>query len=503
MPPSFDSSRKLSLRPHPHLYEINTWAWLEALSRCEGRKLSLAEVPDRDWDGLERLGFDLVWLMGVWERSPLGRRIAQTDSPLFPLYEQALPGWRLDQVVGSPYSIRDYSPDPRIGTWLDIDSARQKLHARNMGLILDFIPNHTGLDHLWVAAHPEYYLQGTEQDFRENPSLFYLCERGGEEPLILVRGRDPYFPPWKDLAQLNLFQPAARAALLAELQKIAQHCDGVRCDMAMLVLTDVFSKTWSRFLTGFPPPAREFWTEAMSAVPGLILLAEVYWGMERRLQELGLDFTYCKGFYDLLRDGPPDDVRAHFTADPDYQRRAVHFLENHDEARSAAVFGPEKLPAVGALLATAPGMRMYHQGQLEGRKIHLPIELAEAAEEPPDPATTAFYAKILQISNQEIFHTGEWKFLSVEPSGDSTADNLIVYQWRSKTSWKLVAVNLAGVTSQGSVQIAGEITSASQYTLRDELNSAAYQWHGSDIARDGLYLRLNGYAAQVFDITPV
>jgi hypothetical protein len=503
MPASPDSSRKLSLRPHPHLYEINTWAWLEALSRREGRKLSLAEVPDRDWDEFARLGFDLVWLMGVWQRSPLGRRIAQTDSQLFPLYEQALPGWRLDQVVGSPYSICDYSPDPRIGVWRDIDTARQKLHSRNIGLILDFIPNHTGLDHLWVAAHPEYYIQGTAQDFRENPSFFYLCERGGEEPWVLARARDPYFPPWRDLAQLNLFQPAAHAALLAELQNIAQHCDGVRCDTAMLLLTDEFSKTWSRFLTGFPPPPREFWRDAASAAPRLILLAEVYWGMERRLQTLGFDFTYCKGFYDVLREGRPDDIRAHFTADLDYQKRAVHFLENHDEARSAAVFGPEKLPAVGALLATAPGLRMYHQGQLEGRKIRLPIELAEAANEPPDPATAFFYAKILQISNQDIFHAGEWTLLAVESSGDSTADNLIVYQWRSKTSWKLVAVNLTGVTSQGSVQIAAEITPTTQYTLRDELNNAVYEWHGSDIARDGLYVRLAACAAQIFDITPL
>ncbi|MGH9702161.1 MAG: alpha-amylase family glycosyl hydrolase, partial [Candidatus Acidiferrales bacterium] len=303
------------MRPHPHLYEINTCVWLESVSRREGRNLSLAEVPDHDWDELATLGFDLVWLMGVWERSPLGRKMAQTDPHLFPLYEKALPGWHPDQVVGSPYSIRDYSPDPRIGSWSDLAAARQELNSRDMGLILDFIPNHTGLDHVWVDSHPEYYIQATVQELDENPSLYYSIERNGQQPLILARGRDPYFPPWKDLAQLNLFHPGARTALLSEIQKISQHCDGVRCDMAMLVLADVFAKTWNQFLANFPRPAREFWSESISASPDFIWLAEVYWGMEQRLQNLGFDFTYCKGFYDLLRDErPAAEMRAHFTA---------------------------------------------------------------------------------------------------------------------------------------------------------------------------------------------
>ncbi len=493
--------QKLSLRPHPHLYEINTWVWLESLSRRDGRKLSLADVPDRDWDELARLGFDLVWLMGVWERSVIGRKIAQTESSLFPEYDHALPGWTPDQVVGSPYSIRNYSPDPRIGTWDDLAAVREKLHARKIGLILDFVPNHTGLDHPWVADHPEYYIQGTEQQFRDSPSDFYRIERSGAEPLIVALARDPYFPPWQDLAQLNVFDPGARAALLGGIRKIAQHCDGIRCDMSMLMLTEVFSKTWSNFLTGSPAPAREFWTEATAAAPGLIFMAEVYWGMEGRLQELGFDFTYCKGFYDLLRNGQPRDGRAHFTAAMDYQKRAVHFLENHDEERSAAVFGAEKLPAVASLLATAPGLRFYFQGQFEGRKIRLPIQLSAAADEPADLLTTVFYEKILQISNHPVFHEGEWKLIPIRDAGDSTSGNLIVYEWRSKATWKLIAVNLAACISQGSAQIPGEITSSNQYTLRDELTGSKYQWHGSDIARDGLYVRVNPYSAQIFDIT--
>ncbi len=501
MPPTLNSPPKPSPRSHPHLYEINTWAWLESRSRREGRNLTLAEVPDGEWDQLARLGFDLVWLMGVWQRSPASQQIFQTNSASFPQYDQALPGWRLDQIVGSPYAVRAYVPDPRIGSWKDLDSAREKLRARGMGLILDFVPNHTALDHEWVGAHPEYYVQGTAQDFQADPAAFYSLESAGGKPRWIARGRDPYFPPWRDTAQVNHFHPAARGALLAELRTIAQHCDGVRCDMAMLVLTDIFSKTWGRFLGGFDPPAREFWTEAFAAAPGFLWLAEVYWGLERRLLDHGFQFAYCKGLYDSLRSGRPQDVYAHLSPDAAVQSSVVHFLENHDEARSAAVFGAERLPAVAALFATAPGMRLSFQGQLEGRKIHLPIELATAADEPVDPAIRALYEKLLKISNQETFHSGEWKLLAVQAADDSTAVNLIAYQWRSAAAWKLVVVNLGAVASQGRVQIVDEISSASQYSLRDELNDATYTWKGEDITRGGLFVRLDAYRAQLFDIT--
>ncbi len=172
--------RPFVYRPHPHLVEINTWTWLEELSGHHGRPITLANVPDEHLDRFHDLGFDLIWLMGVWERSPLGRRIARLRAESPPQradYDKILSGWKLEQIVGSPYSIRQYRPDPHLGAWRDLDRIRQKLHARGMGLLLDFVCNHTGLDHPWIAEHPEYYVQGTEEQFRANPNAFYLLER--------------------------------------------------------------------------------------------------------------------------------------------------------------------------------------------------------------------------------------------------------------------------------------------------------------------------------------
>ncbi|MGH9435373.1 MAG: alpha-amylase family glycosyl hydrolase, partial [Terriglobia bacterium] len=160
-------------RQHPHLYEINTYAWLEALSAREGRRISLGSVPDADWDNLKSQGFDFVWLMGVWRRSLLGRTIMRTTPAYFPSYDEALPDWSMADVVGSPYSVQDYTPDPRMGGWKDIDTARDKLNERGIRLILDFVPNHTGLDHPWISAHAEYYVHGTLADFRRETAAYF------------------------------------------------------------------------------------------------------------------------------------------------------------------------------------------------------------------------------------------------------------------------------------------------------------------------------------------
>ncbi|MFZ0333926.1 MAG: alpha-amylase family glycosyl hydrolase [Candidatus Acidiferrales bacterium] len=493
----------LPYRPHPHLYEINTWAWLEELSAKYGRRIALRDVPSSEWDEIARLGFDFVWLMGIWERSPAGRRYFQLDPSSFPGFDQALPGWKLSQVVGSPYSVRQYRPDPRIGSWADLDHAREQLRARRIGLILDFVANHTAPDHPWAAAHPEYFIRGAQADFRRAPSAFFLHETAAE-PFLFAHGRDPYFPAWRDVIQLDYFEPAARAALIAELREISNHCDGVRCDMAMLVLNDIFARTWSPLLAGRKPPPREFWSEAIAALPHeFVWLAEVYWNCEAPIQALGFQFTYDKGLYDALRDGQPVEVHARLAADVASQSHAARFLENHDEARAATTFGAARLEAFATLLATLPGMRFYHHGQLDGRKIHLPMPLAVAAPEKPDASTRSFYERILQLSNDPVFHSGQWQLLDVSSAGDDSFRNLVAYQWLSANSRKIVVVNLAADASQGRVRIPDEISASQQYTFLDQLHDVPYPRAGAELIESGLYIRLDAFRAHLFAVTPL
>jgi Alpha amylase, catalytic domain len=501
MPSPTTQASIYSLRPHPHLYEINTWAWLDRLSTRFGRRVALADIPDSEWDSLAGLGFDIVWLMGVWQRSPESRRIALEDRANHAEYDRALPGWTPEDVIASPYAVAAYLPDPHIGSWDALDLVQKKLHARGMGLYLDFVGNHTALDHPWTREHPEFYVQGTREDYERNPGDFYPCAKSGQT-FFLARARDPYFPAWKDVAQLNHFHPGMRAAHLAELRTIAQHCDGVRCDMAMLQLNDIFGGIWGKFLGNARPPQEEFWTTAHRALPNLVLLAEAYWGTEPRLLELGFNFTYDKEFYDAVRDLDLGKIHNAVAASPDDQGRLARFLENHDEARQATVFGMRRLASVGTLMGTLPGMRFYHQGELEGRKMRLPITLRRAADDPPDPAASTFFKKILAITKEDVLHTGSWALLSVAPEGDNSSANLIAYEWQLGAAWKLIVVNLEDTASQGRIPLANRVPPAIQYVFFDELNDVRYDRSGEELSRLGLFVRREGFQAHVFSITP-
>lgn len=499
MPATGDGFSPLSVRPHPHLIEIPTWAWLEEFSHQRHRPVTLGQVPDAEWDRLRSLGFDLVWLMGVWKRSPAARRLVRADPTRFGDYDRALPGWTLADLVGSPYAIREYCPDPRIGGWRDIDAVRRKLRDRGMGLVLDLVPNHTAPDHPWVDEHREYYIEGIEEDYHRDPIAFTLMEGPGDSFRFLARGRDPYFPAWTDTAQLNHFHSEPREALIGAVRLLAQHADGLRCDMAMLVLNDIFANTWREYRPS-NPPAEEFWPAAFAAAPGMLWLAEAYWDTEARLQQLGFQYTYDKSFYDALRAGSATDLRRHLSADFGYQQRLGRSLENHDEQRAATIFaGRMQAPAV--LVATAPGLRFYFHGQLEGRKIHLPIELARAAEEPLDSETHSLYERLLRLSNEDVFHNGSWKLLEAGSAGNPSNQNLIVYQWRSGNAWKLVAANLSGQTSDGRI-VLGETTSGTgQWVLCDQLNDVEYVRPSAEMAA-GLYIRLDPWRAHLFEISP-
>lgn len=486
-----------SLRPQPHLYEIDTWLWLADLSSTSGKTVRLGSVPDSEWDRIASWGFDLVYLMGIWQHSPTSRRLAKQQPDLLALYDEALPGWTLADVVGSPFAVTAHQPDPRIGTWKDVDAAREQLRKRGIGLIVDFVSNHTAPDHPWIGEHPEYYVQGSEEDLRRDPGAFHVIEDDGSTRLI-AQGRDPFFLPWHDTAQLNYFEPALRAEMIAVLRTIAEHADGVRCDMAMLVLNAVFDRTWSALLGAQKPPAREFWQEAIAAVPSLIWIAEVYWDLETKLQELGFGFTYDKRLYDRLRESSPGDVRDELRAGAAGQQRMARFLENHDEPRAAAVFPGDKLFAASVAQALLPGLRFYHAGQFEGRRIHPPVQLGRVAPETPNVRIEEFYRRLLKLAGEEAFHRGVWQMLEVQPehADDPSSQNLAAWQWKVDGELRIVVVNLGGSVSQG--RVICRDAGAADVTLSDDLNSMSYLRNGAEMADPGLYVRLQGYGAHVF-----
>jgi hypothetical protein len=269
--------------------------------------------------------------------------------------------------------------------------------------------------------------------------------------------------------------------------------------MAMLALTEVFARTW-----GAPagkPPAAEFWSDARVALPGFVLLAEVYWDLEAHLQHLGFDYTYDKSFYDRLVRGTAREMVAHLAADSEYQRRSARFIENHDEERSAARFG-RRVRSAAVAAATLQGMRFFHDGQFEGRRARLPVQLGRAADEAVDEPLLAFYRRLLAIVDDDVFHVGDWRLLDVAPAWDDTSQNIAAWRWKERDELRIVVVNMADSSSQAHVRLNDELPkSGDAFTFEDVLNRADYRRPRAMLeSAGGLFVRLDAGESHIFDV---
>jgi hypothetical protein len=486
---------------HPSLFQINTRVWLTQLSRKLGRPATLDDIPDRDLDQLAQNGFDFVWFLSVWQTGSTSQRISRSLPELRKDFLETLPDLREEDIEGSGFAITGYLAHDKLGGDPALNRLRERLRKRGLRLMLDFVPNHTGLDHPWVEEHPEYYVPGTEEDLIRAPQNYGWAQRT-QGDLVLAYGRDPYFPGWTDTFQLNYGNPATQTAMCDVLMKIATQCDGVRCDMAMLLLPEVFERTWRI-------PAAPFWPKAIEAVreshPDFCFMAEVYWDLEWRLQQEGFSYTYDKRLYDRLRDCHARPVREHFLADADYQEKSARFLENHDEPRAASVFPTDMHKAAAIITFLSRGLRFFHQGQFEGRRKRISPHLVRAPEEPVDETLNNFYGRLLTILQKTVVREGQWRLLECAPAWDGnwTSDSFIVFFWELDQERLLVAVNYSSSQSQGYVRLSLSDLRGYQWRLTDLLSDTVYEREGSGLYERGLYLDEPAWKAQVFSMARI
>jgi Alpha amylase, catalytic domain len=473
---------------YPTIYEINTWVWLSELSVKTGSAVTLDSVPAAQWDALAAHGFDAVWLMGVWERSPAGIAIANQNNSLVDDFKRALPDFRPQDNVGSAYCVRRYVVDKQLGGPEGLSAARQELAKRGIRLILDFVPNHVARDHPWVIVHPNYFVQGNLDDAKSDPASF--VNLGGH---VFACGRDPYFPAWQDVLQLNAFQSELRQAVLETVLSIAGQCDGIRCDMAMLLLNSIFERTWGS--RAGKPPVTEYWRELIPAVkktyPDFLFVAEAYWDLEGELQQQGFDFCYDKRLYDRLEHGNAESVRLHLCADVAYQAKLLRFIENHDEPRAAATFSAAKERAAAVTIATLPGARLFHEGQFEGRKIRLPVFLGRRPVEPTNESLQVFYNWLLDAVDAPVFRDGQWALCNCVGWPDNPSyQNLVAWTWVKDNDRHLIIVNLSDSAAQARVQLPWEELRGKTWRLVDALSGESYDRNGDEMRDPGLYVDL-------------
>jgi glycosidase len=483
---------------------VNTRVLLGEAGRALGRAATLDDVPDALLDEVAGQGFAWIWFLGVWTIGPAARAVSRSRADWREGFRKALPDLREEDITGSPFAIQAYDVSPDFGGDAALARLRERVARRGLRLLLDFVPNHVSPDHPWTRAHPEYFIEGTADDLAREPANWMRL--GGR---VLAHGRDPYFPGWPDTLQLNYLHPGLREAMRRELARVAERCDGVRCDMAMLVLTDVFRRTWGARANprdGSPAADQPFWPEAIARVkarhPGFLFMAEVYWDLEWTLQQQGFDFTYDKRLYDRLHAGDARPVREHLRATPEFQERSARFLENHDEPRAAAVFASEQERAAAVIAFLAPGLRFFHEGQLEGRKVHVSMHLGRRPPEQPDRDLRAFYGRLLAALARDEVHEGDWRLCEVRPAwtDNPTWDRYVVMAWERPGGGRLLAAVNYGPT-QG--QCWAEVPFAGlrgEVVFRDLLGVERYVRDAGDLASKGLYLDLPAWGRNVFAV---
>jgi glycosidase len=485
----------------PFIYEINTSVWLNNLSKRYGHPITLANVPDEVINELAAYNVDAIWLMGVWQRSTAARKSALN---YIHEYENALPDIEEEDVLGSAYAIGDYQVDQQFGGREALATFRSRLQYHDLKLILDFVPNHIATDHSWVTEKPHFMVRGTHKAMKDAPDTFFLATNEQGQELVIGHGRDPYFPGWIDTAQINAFSLEGREAMRETLLDIASQCDGVRCDMAMLMINDIFKQTWGTYLAETAPKT-EYWEDIIPLVkqqhPGFAFIAEVYWDMEHILLQQGFDMTYDKQLYDRIQNSQINDIRDHLSAPFNYQQRQVRFIENHDEHRAAASMGIEKGRAAATLICTLPGTVLLHDGQFTAKKIKLPVQIQRQPEETTNHALAGFYHKLLKETRSEIYQHGTWRLFEIEPSypNNETNENIIAYGWTHKNEFRIIVANLTPTWSQGIAKVYGwDHIRDGYWRLFDVLGAVCTYRDGNRIADEGLYVELEAFQSQIF-----
>ena len=410
-----------------------------------------------------------------------------------------MPDLREEDIAGSGFAITGYTVHPGLGGDAALARLRERLRKRGLRLMLDFVPNHTALDHSWVDDHPEYYIPGTELDLARAPQNYTWVKRKRGD-LLLAHGRDPYFSGWPDTLQLDYSNPATQEAMIGELLRIAGQCDGVRCDMAMLVLPDVFERTWGR-------RAPLFWPEATrrvrEQVPGFRFMAEVYWDLEWTMLQQGFDYAYDKRLYDRLREAMRGRCASISTLGSTTRAGSPGswktMTSRGPPRRSLAECTRPRPSSPTCRRACGSSIRGNSRVDASASRRTWSVRRSSPLKNRYSSSTMAFS----RCSGSRPFGTELGACVDCAPAWDGnwTSDCFIAWCWQGADGQRrLIAVNYADHRSQCYVRFPFAELSSRAVQLKDLAGPVTYHRDGNELVLPGLYLDLQAWGFHVFDV---
>ncbi len=361
---------------------------------------------------LKSLGVDILWLM-----------------PINPISEKNRKG-----TMGSYYAVQDYKKvNPEFGTKADFKSVVDKAHQLGMRVILDWVPNHTGWDNIWIKQHPEWYTHNEKGEII-SPN-----------------------PDWTDVADLNYDNKEMRAAMIDALKYWVEKfdVDGYRCDVAGSVPTD-------------------FWNDArkqLDAVKPVFMLAEAW---EPQLSEDAFDMVYGWDMHHAMNavaQGKKNSEELYAVMQKDRKRYAddtyeMQFITNHDE-NSWSGTEMERMgrgmKTFAVLSFTIPGMPLIYSGQEIGMNKRLKFFEKDEIEWIENKELTAFYQTLTKVKHEnKALWNGKNGGKLVKIKADKNNDKIVSFLRKKDNNTVIVILNVTGKPVTASLNLGAE--NAGEYT---------------------------------------
>jgi glycosidase len=483
--------------PNLVLLAKTVYVWLDQLGKKYGRAITtLDHIPDEELEALARWGFNGLWLIGIWERSPASRRIKQKcGNP---------------EALASAYSLFRYEVAADLGGEKALQNLKRRAESRGIRLASDMVPNHMGIDSPWVCEHPEWfvaveqcpfpaytfsgedissdsrvsiYLEDHYYDRSDAAVVFKWVERKSGVVHYIYHGNDGTRMPWNDTAQLNYLHLKVRETVIQTILAVARKFPIIRFDAAMTLTRKHYQRLWYPQLgSGGDVPSRsglgmsqeqfdgympnEFWREVVDRVarevPDTLLLAEAFWLMESYfVRNLGMHRVYNSAFMHFLKDEDNEKFRISLKNvlefNPEILKRFVNFMNNPDEETALAQFGNgDKYFGVCTLLATLPGLPMFGHGQIEGfgEKYGMEYRKAYRDERPDRDLIRRHEQQIFPLLKKRSLFSGVSHFLLYDffTAAGVVDENVIAFSNRQQDERCLVVYHNCFGHSFGSIK---------------------------------------------------
>ena len=475
----------------------HTLVWLNQLGTTYQRPVErLDQVPDEELDRLARLGFNGLWLIGLWQRSPASRQIKHLcGNP---------------EAEASAYSLVRYSVSDQLGGDQALADLQRRAAGFGIRLAADMVPNHTGLDSDWMVEHPDWFIGQTEcpfpvyrfdgQDLSSRPEIgvyledhyfdrsdaavvFKRIDHQTGAVRFIYHGNDGTSMPWNDTAQLDYLNPEVREAVIETIVDVARRFPIIRFDAAMTLARRHYQRLW------FPAPGtagdipsraehgmsqeefqaampQEFWRQVVDRVaeeaPDTLLLAEAFWLMEGYfVRTLGMHRVYNSAFMNMLRDGETEKfrqlIKETLVFDPGILKRYVNFMSNPDEQSAIEQFGDgDRFIGTSVLMSTLPGLPMFGHGQVEGFRERYGMEYRQAYwdEQPREDLLDRHLREVAPLleERQTFADVSHFRLFDLVTFGGDVNGNVLAYSNGSGEDATLVLFNNSGFPAHGRVK---------------------------------------------------